>query len=173
MTKLAVVAFDWGNTVQYDLAEYQHLGAMVHWPEVRAVPGIAAALSALFPHYRLAIATNAAMSTADQVRGALARSGLDGFFAHIWTARELGVPKPEPAYFEIVLRDLGVSASQVVMVGDTFASDIEGPRRCGLRTIWYNAAGLPVPEGSAPPDATIRNLDDLPGAVRALDEGRA
>ncbi len=166
---IAVVAFDWGNTVQYDLAEYQHLGAMVNWPEVRAVPGIAAALEALHPHYRLVIATNAGMSTADQVRGALARSGLDRFFTHIWTARELGIAKPDPAYFARMVSEMGVAPGAVVMVGDTFATDVAGPQQAGLRAIWFNAAGLPIPTGSAPPDAIIGDLADLPDAVAKLN----
>lgn len=165
---ITVVAFDWGNTVQYDLAEYQHLGAMTNWPEVRVVPGIDAALAALQPDFTLAIATNAVMSTADQVRAALARSELDRYFTHIWTALELGVAKPEPAYFARILDGLGVAARQVVMVGDTLSTDIAGPKQAGLRAIWYNAAGKPLPAGEMQPDATIASLAELPDAVRAL-----
>jgi putative hydrolase of the HAD superfamily len=167
---IRVVAFDWGNTVMYDLDEFQHLGAMVNWPLVKVVPGIEDALKVLQPDYRLVIATNAVMSTAEQVRAALARANLDVYFANIWTALELGVAKPEPAYYDIVLRECGCAPEELVMVGDTFSTDVLGAKLAGMRAIWYNAAGKPVPADSPlTPDADLRDHAGLAAAIHALE----
>ena len=113
---IRAIFFDWGNTVMYDLDAFQHLGAMVNWPYVKVVPGIEDALRALQPDYRLVIATNAVMSTAGQVRAALARGGLDGYFDGIWTALEL-CRQAGSGYYTAVLREAG-RPGEVVMVGD-------------------------------------------------------
>lgn len=166
---IRAIFFDWGNTVMYDLDEFQHLGAMANWPYVKVVPGIEDALRALKPDYRLVIATNAVMSTAEQVRAALARGGLDGYFDGIWTALELGVAKPDPAYYTTVLREAGHAAGEVVMVGDTFSTDVLGAKRAGMWTVWYNANGQPPPpEGAGAADAVIRDHAELSAAIRRL-----
>ena len=45
------------------------------------------------------------------------------------------VGKPEPAFFEAALRDLGLEAKDVAMVGDDAESDVDGAQRAGLRGI--------------------------------------
>lgn len=167
---IKVVAFDWGNTVMYDLDEFQHLGAMANWPFVKVVPGIEDALKSLQADYRLVIATNAEMSTAEQVRAALARADLDRYFERIWTALELGVAKPDPAYFEIVLRECACEPGEAVMVGDSLTVDVMGARQAGLHAVWYNAVRATLPGGvPVRPDATIADHAELAGAIRALD----
>jgi FMN phosphatase YigB (HAD superfamily) len=49
----------------------------------------------------------------------------------------LVVGKPEPAFFEAALRDLGREAHEVAMVGDDAESDVAGAQRR------ISAAGLP------------------------------
>lgn len=169
---LKVVAFDWGNTVMYDLDEFQHLGAMVNWPRVAVVPGIEAALAALHGDYRLVIATNAEMSTAAQVKAALARADLDRYFERIWTALELGVAKPDPAYFDILLTELGCLPDEVALVGDTFLTDVEGARRAGLRAVWFNENHTTAPASEFVADAMITSHDQLLTVIRRLSASR-
>lgn len=45
------------------------------------------------------------------------------------------IGKPEPALFEIALRDLGLPAEQVAMVGDDVEVDVRGAQRLGLRGV--------------------------------------
>ena len=75
------LVFDWGNTLMKVIPEYS--GPMSEWPQIAPVKGIKTALTRLKPHYRLVVATNAVDSGADQVRAALARAELAGFFSHI------------------------------------------------------------------------------------------
>jgi len=45
------------------------------------------------------------------------------------------VGKPSPAFFELALSDIGLSASEVVCVGDNLENDCVGASRAGCRTI--------------------------------------
>jgi HAD superfamily hydrolase (TIGR01509 family) len=64
--------------------------------------------------------------------GHLERLGLDELVDTIVTSARAGVPKPDPAIFELALRELGVSADRALHVGDE-PCDEEGARAAGLR----------------------------------------
>ena len=59
------------------------------------------------------------------------------------------VGKPNRAYFDMALRDLGLSASQVAMIGDDIHTDIKGAQAVGVKTIL-------VRTGKFRPDAQLR-----------------
>ncbi len=44
------------------------------------------------------------------------------------------IGKPAPTFFEMALRDMGLSADEVLMIGDDIESDIGGAQRMGMRT---------------------------------------
>ena len=72
--------------------------------------------------------------------------------------------KPSAAFFEAAARSLGLPASQVLMVGDDVASDVEGAMAAGLRgalvrTGKFRPGDL---ERETPPDAVIDSIADLP-----------
>jgi len=56
---------------------------MPEWPEVAAMPGADFALHALQRRYRLAVLTTGGDSSEQQVREALRRVGLEGFFGRL------------------------------------------------------------------------------------------
>lgn len=64
-------------------------------------------------------------------------------------ARPEIVGKPERPLFEMALARLGVAAGVAAMVGDSLASDIQGGRAAGMRTVLY------APEGGDPGDADV------------------
>jgi HAD superfamily hydrolase (TIGR01458 family) len=73
----------------------------------------------------------------------------------------LVVGKPEPAFFEAVLRDLGLEAWEVAMVGDDAESDVAGAQRASLRGIQVRT-GKYRPGTAGAPDAEIESVADLP-----------
>jgi phospholysine phosphohistidine inorganic pyrophosphate phosphatase len=73
----------------------------------------------------------------------------------------LVVGKPEPAFFEAALGDLGLEAREVAMVGDDAESDVAGAQRAGLRGIQVKT-GKYRPETVGEPDAEIESMADLP-----------
>ena len=63
---------------------------------------------------------------------------------------------------------------RAVMVGDNFRTDIVGAKHASLRAVWYNRrAESPPADVPIIPDATIRDLDDLPAAIHRLDDRAA
>jgi len=165
MTIRAIV-FDWGNTLMRVFPESH--GPMAYWPRVEAMPGVIPALSDLCGIYPLYLATNASDSDANLVRCALRRVGLEDFFAGIFSSKELHACKPDPLFYQRVLRAFGFPANEVVMVGGDYRADILGARQVGLRTIWYNPASLPRPIDTPMHDAEIQTMSDLPAILIEL-----
>jgi HAD superfamily hydrolase (TIGR01662 family) len=160
------IIFDWGGTVMWEFPQYN--GPMVDWPEVRGMPNIESVLQTLHTRYKLALATNAAASGADQVRAALHRLNLDHYFDVIISAKELGHNKPEPAFFHAVLAECGCTPDSAVMVGDSISRDVLGAQRVGMRAVWYHWNDDPLPSYITP-DAEIHDLAELPDAIAELD----
>ncbi len=131
------VLFDWGDTVMYD-DDPDSTVPMVEWTEVRVVEGIADVLADLHSSgRRIILATSASISDEGQIRGALARAGLDSYFSHIYCFKNTHLPKGE-AFYRHILSDLGIPASDVVMVGDFFEKDVQIPNAVGIFAVWFN-----------------------------------
>ena len=77
------------------------------------------------------------------------RSGLRDCFAHIVLSEEVGCQKPNPRIFEEALRMYGLSAEDVVMIGDSWNSDIQGAINAGIDQIWIRKSKDPLPEGQS------------------------
>ena len=60
---------------------------------------------------------------------------LQGLISGAVSSSEHGFLKPHPSIFEAALRQLDVTAEESVMVGDSFAHDIEGATRVGMRGV--------------------------------------
>lgn len=50
----------------------------------------------------------------------------------IWSC-EVGRVKPDPEIYHLAVRQLGVPAGDVLMVGDTYRTDVAGPQAAGLK----------------------------------------
>ena len=77
------------------------------------------------------------------------KSGLRDCFAHIVLSEEVGCQKPNPRIFEEALRMNGLSAEDVVMIGDSWNSDIQGAINAGIDQIWIRKSKDPLPEGQS------------------------
>jgi len=58
--------------------------------------------------------------------------GLTPYFETIVGSQYVGHEKPDPRIFQIALQRLGVTADQVIHVGDIYPSDVVGARRAGI-----------------------------------------
>ncbi len=72
--------------------------------------------------------------------------------------------KPDPEFYGLAVRTLGVPASGAVMVGDDIRTDVEGAQRAGLsgvlvRTGKFSDADL---DGGVTPQAVLDSIADLP-----------
>ena len=69
----------------------------------------------------------------------LKNSKLEHEFDHIFISEVIGIEKPNVGFFDEVFRVLGEYASdEVLIVGDSLTSDIQGGVNAGIKTCWYN-----------------------------------
>ena len=133
------------------------------------MPGAVEALTRLYKEYTLFVATNAAHSSADEVRAALQRVGLGDLFEDIFTSQKLdGFRKPEPAYFQTIERCLGKPAASLVMIGDDYTVDVLGAYRVGWQTLWFNPDCVACPGLTPLHNGEIYHLGDLPEVLEDL-----
>ena len=71
----------------------------------------------------------------------------------------VGVEKPGKGFFDAVFTAIGdYEKDEVLIVGDSLTSDIQGGNNAGILCGWYNPGGEPVPEGLRV-DYDIRDLN--------------
>jgi YjjG family noncanonical pyrimidine nucleotidase len=69
----------------------------------------------------------------------LANSGLDQLLDHIFISDEIGIEKPMIGFFEAVWDKIGrFSKEEVLIVGDSLTSDMQGGVNAQILTCWYN-----------------------------------
>ena len=95
----------------------------------------------------LAIVTN---GIAAVQRGRFALAPFMEHFSAVVISEEAGFAKPDPRIFDGALDALGVTAADVLFIGDGVSSDMAAAQNAGMDFCWYNPAGLPVPDGHAP-----------------------
>lgn len=98
--------------------------------------------------YEVDIITNGVTET-QKIR--LKKSGLDKIVDKVFISEEIGVQKPFPAFFEYVFENIDEkNKERIVVVGDSYGSDIKGACSVGLDCVWLNrlkeenALSLPV-----------------------------
>jgi putative hydrolase of the HAD superfamily len=130
--------------------------------------GAAKALDALTQRgIVIGLVSNTARTPGAVLRTILRRHGvLERFKATIFSD-ECGIRKPDPAIFDIALKQLDVSRKETVHVGDDPVLDVEGARTAGLRVIQLEASGAWTARYR--PDAVIERFDELPDVVADLD----
>ena len=91
----------------------------------------------------------------------LSLSGLDKIFDHIFISDEIGIDKPNVAFFQAVWQKIGdFDPGEVLIVGDSLTSDIRGGNNVGMKTCWYNPKGLPCPDDLRS-DYNLRDLKQV------------
>ena len=65
------------------------------------------------------------------------------YFKKIFISEEIGYQKPSIEYFDYVLNDLNLTnKDEILVIGDSLSSDIQGGINAGIDTMWYNPKGL-------------------------------
>jgi putative hydrolase of the HAD superfamily len=130
----------------------------------RLLPGARELMEQLSSDYSLALLTNGAP---DLQREKIAASGLESFFKAIAVSGEHGIGKPKPEIFYRLIGQLGVSAGEAVMVGNSLERDIAGARNAGIRSIWIRVPGSEE-QAEVTPDHTITALVEIPAILKEL-----
>lgn len=91
----------------------------------------------------------------------LEKSGLNRLLDGVFISDQIGADKPNRAFFDAALAQIGPCAlDEVMIVGDSLTSDMQGGNNAGIRCCWYNPEGAPPPAGLHI-DYTIRDLNQV------------
>jgi HAD superfamily hydrolase (TIGR01509 family) len=142
------------------------VGTAVVEPPEPGMPEALAGLRAL--GLRLGCVSNAFMgaSTLHQI---MVERGLGEHLEMTISSCEFGYRKPHPSIYEAAVERMGVTAEEVIFVGDRVEQDVVGPAKLGMRTVLtlqYREEDPALAE--ATPDAVIQHLRELPDVARAM-----
>ena len=120
-------------------------------------PGTAELLQTLTGRYHIALVTN---GLKDVQRVRLERSAIRPLIEKIFISEEMGIAKPAAGFFEAVFHEIGQPPkADVLIIGDSLTSDMQGGINYGIDTCWFNPTGKPT---TLPVTYTIKALGQLP-----------
>ena len=90
------------------------------------------------PGSAIYIASNGATINA---KGRIASTGLDRYIDGLFISEDMGVTKPDPAFFDMILEQIGEPKNSFIMVGDSISSDMLGARNASLDSVWFMPSG--------------------------------
>ncbi len=91
----------------------------------------------------------------------LKNSGLVQLLDHIFISEEMGIEKPGIGFFNKVFDVIGDYAKdEILIVGDSLTSDIQGGNNAGIKTCWFNLNGKKNELGLRV-DYEIRSLSEV------------
>ncbi len=146
---LKAIIFDLGNT-------------LISQEDGSAFPYALEILTRLKNKYKLALICNAQHPThLEKILELLREARLDGFFEEIAVSTEVGISKPNPRIFEIVLDKLNVKPEEAIMIGNTISTDIFGGNAMGMTTVLFQRGQEYQRSDYETPDHTIHSLKEL------------
>ena len=157
---VSVIATDYGGTISLDRLDHL-LG------QKPVDPAAAAALRVLHDDLGLGLVLASNTQPHETRWPALQQAGIDGLFSAAVLSYPLGVRKPSPAFYRVVLAAAGCPAGQVLFVGDHLENDAAAPARHGMRAALVRARGLRP--GEVLPDGAllITHVSELPPLLQA------
>lgn len=88
-------------------------------------------------------------------------SGLADLLDGVFISEEVGIEKPGIGFFQRVFGQIGTYApGEVMIVGDSLTSDIQGGNNAGILCCWFNPQGKSAPD-SLRIDYTIGDLSQI------------
>lgn len=159
-TRIQAIALDYGGSISLD-----HIDHLIGQKPVD--PAAATALRAL--HHDLGLRLILASNTlpCETRWPALQAAGIDDLFHVALLSYPLGVRKPEPLFYQLVLAAAGCPAEKVLFAGNNLQNDVTAPITHGMRAALIRSHG-PQP-GEVLPDGAllIEHVRDLPALLEA------
>ncbi len=96
----------------------------------------------------------------------LRNSGFDQLMDGVFLSEQVGYEKPDERFFDAVFADIApLTKDDCLIVGDSLTSDMEGGRRAGIATVWYNPERK-IKKPDVPTDYEIRDLHEVVGILQ-------
>jgi putative hydrolase of the HAD superfamily len=116
-------------------------------------------LAKLAAHYPLVMVSN----FYGNIQSVLETFGIRGYFKNIIESSVVGHRKPDPQIYVLGVQSLNLPAAECIVIGDSYAKDIEPGKKAGCQTVWLKGEGWesdPVTPVSA--DRVIKSFVELP-----------
>ena len=107
--------------------------------KLQLYPGVEEIVGQLHEKYRLAALSDGQSAWAVPELHAV---GLLKYFSPVVVSGDVGYRKPDRRIFEGVLSAMGLSASEVLFVGNNLYRDVFGAQQVDMKTVYYRANGL-------------------------------
>lgn len=134
-------------------------GLLAAYRVLAAYPDVAPALRALRASgLPTAILSN---GTRGMLQDAVSAAGIADLLDAVLSVDAVGVFKPAPEVYRLVIERFGGSPSAVVFLSSN-GWDVHGAASFGFQSIWVNRAGLPDDRLPGAPVRVIRDLTSLP-----------
>lgn len=153
--------YSWAEKLQISTAQLNSIFMQTMADISKPLQGVVSLLNFLKDKAKLGIITNG-FTELQQTR--LERTGLKDFFEIHVISEQVGIAKPDPKIFEYALSLAGNPAREkVLMVGDTFETDMLGGINAKLDTCWLNPDRKPFPQNliTSHQISSISALQDL------------
>lgn len=144
-------------------AELRERLLQLYW-ELEAFPEMPTMMRAL----KAAGKTTAILSNANQamLRGAVSSAGVGEVLDDVLSAETIGIFKPSPRVYDMVLVRYGCTRDEVLFVSAN-GWDIGAAAHYGFQTAWVNRAGDPVDRLPGRPTHQLSDLSGIPALAGA------
>lgn len=115
---------------------------------------------------RLFIITNGIAKTQ---YGRLRNSLTMDFYDRVFISGEIGLQKPEKAFFDHVMKEGGISRENAIVIGDSEKSDIMGARNAGMKSIFISFDR----KKSSLADYSVSTYEELYSLIVDLDKAES
>ncbi|NOR90196.1 MAG: HAD-IA family hydrolase [Anaerolineales bacterium] len=136
-----------------------------HW---RPMPALHTVLDELQEEGRmLGLISNA--GDAENVQRLIDKVEIRDYFDPIIISAAIGILKPDPRLFKMVLDQWQVNPESIVMIGDRLEADILGAQNAGIHQIWLKPEAGVSAATQIKPEKVTGKLVDIPGLIREFE----
>jgi len=121
-------------------------------------PGAIETLDYLKGKYQMHIITNGFEEIQDVK---IKKSGLEGYFRHIFISEKVGYQKPQKEIFLHAMQVAGADLHGSLMIGDNMQTDIAGARSIGMDQVFFNPTQAHAKEKATYEIIALKQLRDI------------
>ena len=97
---------------------------------------------------KIGLVANQPLASIDSLK----RDGIFEKIDFVGISAKVGLEKPDPAFFQLALKELGADAKNAIHIGNRFDTDVLPAKNLGMRTVW-------VLRGEANPEPAQSDID--------------
>ncbi|MCK5157425.1 MAG: HAD family hydrolase [Spirochaetales bacterium] len=121
----------------YMLDYCSKLQALLFTGNTKEIPGVRSVIESLAKQYNLAIISDTGIESGKYLKNLLRYDTLNYFDYYVFS-NEFGRSKPHSSVFEALLTYFNLHPEEVVHIGDSRRTDVEGAKSVGMHTIRFS-----------------------------------